>query len=74
MHKNQRRQNIALVSDAGTPGISDPGFLLLRVSETRIEIECLPVLQHSFLIGQFWYSCDRFYFEGSSGKKAGNLD
>ena len=36
-------ENIALVTDAGTPSISDPGFLLVRESiKTEIEIECLP--------------------------------
>lgn len=35
--------NIALVSDAGTPGISDPGFLLVRECVRRgVEVECLP--------------------------------
>ena len=36
-------QNIALVTDAGTPSISDPGFLLVRACiENKIEVECLP--------------------------------
>ena len=36
-------QNIALVSDAGTPAISDPGFLVVRQCvENDIEVECLP--------------------------------
>lgn len=36
-------ENVALVSDAGTPGISDPGFLLVRECVSRgVEVECLP--------------------------------
>ena len=36
-------QNIALITDAGTPGISDPGFLMARaVAEENLEMQCLP--------------------------------
>ena len=39
----EKGENIALISDAGTPGISDPGFLLTRKCiERGIETECLP--------------------------------
>lgn len=44
-----RGEDIALISDAGTPGISDPGFLLVRTCiEQGIETECLPEPQHLF--------------------------
>ena len=59
-------KNVALVSDAGTPGISDPGFLLARTCvEEGIEVEtlpgataCIPALVSSGL------PCDKFCFEG----------
>lgn len=39
----QSGENIALISDAGTPAISDPGFLLTRACvEANIEVDCLP--------------------------------
>jgi 16S rRNA (cytidine1402-2'-O)-methyltransferase len=64
---------IALVSDAGTPAISAPGFLLVRECRRRgIEVECLPgptafvpALVNSGL------PCDKFCFEGFLPQKKG---
>lgn len=66
-------ETIALVSDAGTPAISDPGFLLVRESrKAGIPVECLPgptafvpALVDSGL------PCDRFTFEGFLPQKKG---
>jgi len=66
-------ENIAIVSDAGTPGISDPGFLLVREClKAGIEVECLPgpaafvpALVHSGI------PCDCFHFEGFLPQKKG---
>jgi 16S rRNA (cytidine1402-2'-O)-methyltransferase len=66
-------ENIALVTDAGTPGISDPGFLLVRECvRAGIEVECLPgptafvpALVNSGL------PCDTFCFEGFLPQKKG---
>ena len=66
-------QVIALISDAGTPGISDPGFLLARECRRHdIEVETLPgatafvpALVNSGL------PCDRFVFEGFLPQKKG---
>lgn len=66
-------QTIALISDAGTPGISDPGFLLSRECRRHgIEVETLPgatafvpALVNSGL------PCDRFVFEGFLPLKKG---
>jgi 16S rRNA (cytidine1402-2'-O)-methyltransferase len=66
-------QTIALVSDAGTPGISDPGFLLVRTCvEKEIPIETLP--GPTALIPALVNSglpCDRFCFEGFLPPKKG---
>lgn len=58
--------NIALISDAGTPGISDPGFLLVRkCREEGIEVETLPG-PTAFVpaLVNSGFPCDRFCFEG----------
>jgi len=72
----QRLQNgetIALISDAGTPGISDPGFLLMRAAvEQEIATECLPGA--TALIPALVNSglpADRFVFEGFLPHKKG---
>ena len=66
-------ENIALISDAGTPGISDPGFMLSRECRRRgVPVETLPgptafvpALVNSGL------PCDRFFFEGFLPVKKG---
>lgn len=66
-------RDVALVSDAGTPGISDPGFLLVRTCvENGIEIETLPGAT-AFVpaLVQSGLPCDRFCFEGFLPQKKG---
>ncbi len=66
-------KTVALISDAGTPAISDPGYLLVRTCvEEGIEVQCLPgatafvpALVDSGLPN------DRFYFEGFLPQKKG---
>ena len=66
-------QNFALVSDAGTPAVSDPGFLLVREAlKEGIEIQCLPgptAFVPALVISGF--STDRFLFEGFLPQKKG---
>ena len=66
-------RNAALVSDAGTPGISDPGFLLVRTCvEAGIEVETLPgATALSPALVQSGFPCDRFCFEGFLPQKKG---
>lgn len=66
-------ETMALISDAGTPGISDPGFMLVRACVERgVEVQCLPgptafvpALVASGL------PCERFTFEGFLPQKKG---
>jgi 16S rRNA (cytidine1402-2'-O)-methyltransferase len=66
-------ETMALVSDAGTPGISDPGFLIARACvQEGIEIECLPGAT-AFVpaLVRSGLPCDRFVFEGFLPVKKG---
>lgn len=68
-------RTVGLVSDAGTPGISDPGFLLVRTCvEAGIEVETLPGAT-AFVpaLVQSGFPCDRFVFEGFLPQKKGRM-
>jgi len=66
-------KNVALVSDAGTPGISDPGFLLAReCAKAGIEVQCLPGATACIpALVDSGLPCDRFCFEGFLPQKKG---
>ena len=66
-------QNIALVSDAGTPGISDPGFFLAREAVAAgITVNCLPGATACIpAVVSSGMPCDRFCFEGFIPQKKG---
>ena len=66
-------ENIALISDAGTPGISDPGFMLSReCRRAGIDVECLPGPTACIpAIVASGLPCDRFVFEGFLPPKKG---
>lgn len=66
-------RDVALVSDAGTPGISDPGFLLVRKCvEEGIEVQTLPGATALIpAVVQSGFPCDKFCFEGFLPQKKG---
>jgi 16S rRNA (cytidine1402-2'-O)-methyltransferase len=66
-------ESAALITDAGTPGISDPGFLLVRAClENDVQVECLPGAT-AFVpaLVKSGLPCDRFLFEGFLPQKKG---
>jgi 16S rRNA (cytidine1402-2'-O)-methyltransferase len=73
MREIEHHQMVGLVSDAGTPGISDPGFLIIRECLTKnIEVECLPgptAFVPALILSGF--ASDRFCFEGFLPQKKG---
>jgi len=66
-------ESIALISDAGTPGISDPGFLLVHTCLKKgVEVECLPGATALIpALVQSGFPIDRFVFEGFLPQKKG---
>ncbi|MDP2336217.1 MAG: 16S rRNA (cytidine(1402)-2'-O)-methyltransferase [Bacteroidota bacterium] len=66
-------KNVALISDAGTPGISDPGYLLVKTClEKEIEVECLPGATALIpALVNSGFPTDRFTFEGFLPQKKG---
>jgi len=73
IQKLKEGETMALVSDAGTPGISDPGFLLVREClKNELKIECLPGAT-AFVpaLVNSGFPTDRFVFEGFLPHKKG---
>lgn len=68
-------ETMALISDAGTPAISDPGFMLVRAAVARgVEVQCLPGAT-AFVpaLVASGLPCERFCFEGFLPQKKGRL-
>ena len=73
VNRLQAGENVALISDAGTPGISDPGFFLVREAvRAGVEVQCLPGAT-AFVpaLVSSGLPCDRFVFEGFLPQKKG---
>lgn len=66
-------ENVALISDAGTPGISDPGFLLVRTCVAEgIQVQTLPGATALIpALVDSGFPCDKFCFEGFLPQKKG---
>ncbi|MCR4995251.1 MAG: 16S rRNA (cytidine(1402)-2'-O)-methyltransferase [Bacteroidales bacterium] len=66
-------ETVAVISDAGTPGISDPGFLVAReASRAGVEVSCLPgatAFVPALVVSGL--PCDKFCFEGFLPQKKG---
>ncbi|MBL0742297.1 16S rRNA (cytidine(1402)-2'-O)-methyltransferase [Chryseolinea lacunae] len=73
IERMEKGEVMALVSDAGTPGISDPGFLIIRAClQAGLKVECLPG-PTAFVpaLVKSGLPCDRFVFEGFLPVKKG---
>jgi 16S rRNA (cytidine1402-2'-O)-methyltransferase len=73
IERMRKGEVMALVSDAGTPGISDPGFLIIREALAEgLSVECLPG-PTAFVpaLVKSGFPCDRFVFEGFLPHKKG---
>ncbi|MCK9303000.1 MAG: 16S rRNA (cytidine(1402)-2'-O)-methyltransferase [Bacteroidales bacterium] len=73
VNKIRASETVSLITDAGTPGISDPGFLLVRECiKNDIKVECLPgatAFVPALVCSGF--SCEKFIFEGFLPHKKG---
>ena len=75
MEDIQSGKTMALITDAGTPGISDPGFLLVRACvQNEIEVECLPGAT-AFVpaLVNSGFPINRFVYEGFLPQKKGRM-
>jgi 16S rRNA (cytidine1402-2'-O)-methyltransferase len=73
LRRMKEGEKMALVSDAGTPGISDPGFLIIRAAlRENLPVDCLPGAT-AFVpaLIKSGLPCDRFVFEGFLPHKKG---